>query len=722
MGEMNRVTASVVFQIIISVAFLSSSGLKSNAADSGIENARVRGGCLASTDVRESSGKRELNETELLECIRCEDKRQISNELLTMLRKKGLNKDRILITFARIGDENSIPSLLEFLKNEPGQLNNVCWSLGEIESENGLDLLKNTLRSGDSSSRAVAVEAIGKILANKLSAKKLGIRKSELVQLISKSIDESSDSQNSYELIAKGMIAILRSSDSTGLDSVAKQLKSADGRLRWQAANVLARSKQDLTPYLAFLRENLKDIESEATVIYAARALGSAKDSAAVDSLLGLLNRTNSYIAQSSVTALGAIGDKRAVSSLLKYGNAKLNLYNEALVKKVRIPSEQNDLLILATALGSIKDSSSLPFLQQLRALTVAKQLQAEIEIAIAKFGEDAFFDKNAEESITNNWQSEAAFAQGLAELKTDKAKSKLLEMWRLNKDERSRVEILNAIAATNANGKTEILLESLKNPDAIVKSTAAGLLAEAGDASAEILSALREAFKASRKDKINDARLSLLEAANQLKHPFNEEVLSDKNETDYLVKKKALELARLANPSSYAHYELGPADSSHTEAYYKRVVNQAMKGSPAKAVIKTEKGDIELSLFTNLAPMNADNFISLAKSGYFNKDISFMRVVPNFVVQSGDPRNDMNGGPGYQIRCEINKAEYDKPGVLGMALSGKDTGGSQFFITHSAQPHLDGSYTVFGQVSSGVDVVNNIARGDRVLEVIIEP
>jgi peptidyl-prolyl cis-trans isomerase B (cyclophilin B) len=102
---------------------------------------------------------------------------------------------------------------------------------------------------------------------------------------------------------------------------------------------------------------------------------------------------------------------------------------------------------------------------------------------------------------------------------------------------------------------------------------------------------------------------------------------------------------------------------------------------------------------------------MTLAKNGFYD-GLNFMRVVPNFVIQGGDPRGDTNGGPGYQIRCEINRVEYGT-GYVGMALSGKDTGGSQFFITHSPQPHLDGGYTIFGRVVSGMDVVNRIARGD---------
>ncbi|HEY5609623.1 MAG TPA: peptidylprolyl isomerase, partial [Thermoanaerobaculia bacterium] len=119
-------------------------------------------------------------------------------------------------------------------------------------------------------------------------------------------------------------------------------------------------------------------------------------------------------------------------------------------------------------------------------------------------------------------------------------------------------------------------------------------------------------------------------------------------------------------------------------------------------------------------APMTAKNFADLASRGFFN-GTTFMRVVPNFVIQGGDPRNDMNGGPGYAIRDEINQQKYTR-GAVGMALSGIDTGGSQFFITHSPQPHLDGGYTIFGRVVSGMSgVVDQTERGDKVEKITID-
>ncbi|MDY6932243.1 MAG: peptidylprolyl isomerase [Halobacteriota archaeon] len=129
------------------------------------------------------------------------------------------------------------------------------------------------------------------------------------------------------------------------------------------------------------------------------------------------------------------------------------------------------------------------------------------------------------------------------------------------------------------------------------------------------------------------------------------------------------------------------------------------------KAIIETEKGDIILELFEEDAPNTVANFVKLANDGFYN-GIKFHRVIPNFVIQGGCPRGDGTGGPGYTIKCEINPRKH-KTGTLSMAHAGKDTGGSQFFITHSPQPHLDGVHTVFGQVTEGMDVVNSIKQGD---------
>ena len=122
----------------------------------------------------------------------------------------------------------------------------------------------------------------------------------------------------------------------------------------------------------------------------------------------------------------------------------------------------------------------------------------------------------------------------------------------------------------------------------------------------------------------------------------------------------------------------------------------------------------IELAILD--APLTVRSFTELARAGFFD-GTAIHRVVANFVVQDGDPRGDGEGGPGYTIRDEINQRPYLR-GAVGMALDWADTGGSQFFITHSPQPHLDGRYTVFGQVIDGMEVVDALERGDVIRRV----
>ncbi|RKH52850.1 peptidylprolyl isomerase [Corallococcus llansteffanensis] len=132
---------------------------------------------------------------------------------------------------------------------------------------------------------------------------------------------------------------------------------------------------------------------------------------------------------------------------------------------------------------------------------------------------------------------------------------------------------------------------------------------------------------------------------------------------------------------------------------------------------LRTRKGDITVLLERD-APLTGGNLVALAKQGYF-RGVTFHRVVPDFVAQGGDPRGDGEGGPGHSIRCEMTRRPYTR-GVVGMALSGKDTGGSQFFFTHSPQPHLDGRYTVFGAVIAGMDTVDALLEGTVIDDVVV--
>ena len=140
--------------------------------------------------------------------------------------------------------------------------------------------------------------------------------------------------------------------------------------------------------------------------------------------------------------------------------------------------------------------------------------------------------------------------------------------------------------------------------------------------------------------------------------------------------------------------------------------------GRVTGATIETKGGKIELALDPREAPLTVRNFVTLAEKHYYD-DVHWHRIVPYFVIQDGDPTGTGSGGPGYTFRCEYNELRYDT-GALGMALSGKDTGGSQYFITLSPQPHLDGRYTIFGHVVKGQDVVERTRRGDRITHITV--
>jgi peptidyl-prolyl cis-trans isomerase B (cyclophilin B) len=141
------------------------------------------------------------------------------------------------------------------------------------------------------------------------------------------------------------------------------------------------------------------------------------------------------------------------------------------------------------------------------------------------------------------------------------------------------------------------------------------------------------------------------------------------------------------------------------------------------RIIVKTDRGDIEGVLYPSKAPVTVANFLNLAKRGYYN-DLKFHRVIPDFMVQGGDPTGTGSGGPGYRFEDECSpELKHDKPGIFSMANAGPGTNGSQFFITHVPTPWLDGKHTVFGSVTKGQDIVNAVAQGDKIKSIeILDP
>ena len=184
----------------------------------------------------------------------------------------------------------------------------------------------------------------------------------------------------------------------------------------------------------------------------------------------------------------------------------------------------------------------------------------------------------------------------------------------------------------------------------------------------------------------------------------------------DYIVRREADNLQQELPDNLQRTISL-IAETRLSKVKIKRALSKYKKNP--YATIETSKGNIEIELYFDKAPLTVLNFIELAKSGFY-ENLCFHRVIPGFVVQGGDPRGDGWGGTDYYLRCEYSDEPFKK-GTLGIATSGKDTGGSQFFFTVLPQPHLEGRYTVFGQVLYGIEIVDDIVADDVIKFIQIE-
>jgi cyclophilin family peptidyl-prolyl cis-trans isomerase/HEAT repeat protein len=263
------------------------------------------------------------------------------------------------------------------------------------------------------------------------------------------------------------------------------------------------------------------------------------------------------------------------------------------------------------------------------------------------------------------------------------------------------------------------ILVRGLQDPDFYVRATAIAALTDRP--SVKDLRAVVASYHLAARDSANDARLAALQYVTALWKKdsaafapgIRAELAREKAPADPIERAAGKDLPFW---SQWGAVRSTPRPASWYERVVQSIVAPSVEGKRPRATIQTARGPIQLELFGEDAPITAWNFLSLARSGYY-RNTAFHRVVPNFVAQDGDPRDDGNGGPGYAIRDEMNPNRYER-GAVGMALSGPDTGGSQYFINHSPQPHLDGHYTVFGKVVRGFDVLDRIVQGDRIIRI----
>ena len=681
----------------------------------------------------------------LLRILRAEDERRWDTELATLLAdKSALVRRRAALAAGRIGDERAITLLVTMLRTDEDMKARAmaAFALGETESAKGAEGLMAELKTSESTMvRARCLEALGKIAAALPKAEEALSRSIGEAILAALPAEVSRKPAPDREVIRLGLTAVLRARPAKAGAVLPLFLRpEMDARLRADALNTLARLRaKEGSEAVRSLLVNDADAVVRAN---AARVVGAIEDKAAFDALVARLNDTDERVRVSVIRALAALKDARAADPLLERAGKLMDEYRAARAKAADArPSALNELLEIATALGRVLantwNKGAVDWLRQFRELE--DSVDTEIETAFARIAPALYvrekpFDRVVDEAVRaqllKDWRRASSVAQALSEIAALKSeadgnavvsiKADAQAILRAMLDDKNlpvlaAPDVLRALAAFKPNDLADILRRQLAAKDVIMRATAAELLGEFPPEEATAR-ALAEALPAAMRDELNDAALAILDAlAKQKSESANEAVKTGLGSVDHLVRRRAAALLK-ANGAGDFDSRIGTTQTRNTVADYQRVM--ARNGKSVRAVVATDKGSFTIELLAEDAPLTVDNFIQLARRGYFN-NITFHRVVPNFVIQGGDPRGDGNGGPGYQIRCEINEVPYER-GAIGMALSGKDTGGSQWFVTHSPQPHLDGGYTVFARVIDGMDVVDKIARGDRIRNVTV--
>ncbi|HXG87094.1 MAG TPA: HEAT repeat domain-containing protein [Vicinamibacterales bacterium] len=495
------------------------------------------------------------------------------------------------------------------------------------------------------------------------------------------------------EAVRLGLYALVRLS---AIDPLLSVVTDASGQpiSRWWPIAYAFRRIND--PKAGPVLLALLDGQGAVTRAFAARGLGVIKEARAIPPLVAVISDDREPInvrieAARAVAELGAAEAVPALAKILTSPKLDANLRLEAV-----------------TALGQLRAPSATELFVDLMTERWPTMRAAALT-ALARTDPDMFMTALSGLDPDPHWSVRAALATALGTLDAERAHPRLTLMLE-DADQRVVPAALAALVATSAADAEDIMLDQLGADDPVVRQAAAAGLAKLK--SRRGADALTAAYDRAGTDQTYVARAAMLAALVDLDpaaaRPILTRALADR---DWATRVRAAALLRTVDPTADVSAirpapAAGPAELNELTA----MINPTV--SPV-AYIDTEKGMIQIELAVLDAPRAVANFISLTRRNFLGAT-PFHRVVPNFVAQDGDPRGDGEGGPGYTIRDEINQRPYLR-GTVGVALDWEDTGGSQFFITHSPQPHLDGRYTVFGRVISGMEVVDRLTQWDQI-------
>jgi cyclophilin family peptidyl-prolyl cis-trans isomerase/HEAT repeat protein len=552
----------------------------------------------------------------------------------------------------------------------------VAFALGEIGDKTSIETLFKLANDSNATVAAEAAEALAKMARDVPIARYTALTTS------------GADGAR-----GRAIRFLFRFDSDAASTAAAAQLTSETGSVRQEAAYALSRRP------IATAREKLELLTSDGNTLtraYAVTALGRIGAPESMPAIVRALGDINPWVRTNALTAVGRMAAKNT------------SILSSSQIPRMLALSEDPDPGVRSASLDilgwyGVSSEAARKRLIDLAANGSLWERELAAGAIARHFGDS---DPALIPAELTPW-AKVRVLEAAAQLK--KNGPMLRHKFANDPDVLVRENAVGTIPDDAVDDEMDLIRTRLGDLDPIVRSNAIDRYVLSKKEPAELKQAsLISAEQHARADSMNDARLSAIRGMTD--ETYLRGLLKD---TDPVVRRLAADVIEQDLHKPRPQYTPLPVNAD-----YAQIVTWSHQRHTA--TIHMTRGAIEIELLPQDAPMTVWNFAQLAKKKYFD-NTTFMRVVPNFVIQGGDPRSDQNGGPGYAIRDEINLQKYTR-GAVGMALSGPDTGGSQFFVTHSPQPHLDGGYTIFGRVSAGMNsVVDQAERGDRVETITID-
>lgn len=615
-------------------------------------------------------------------------------KLSSFFKSKDANiRSRAILAAGRIGNPATLPALQPLIKDSSADVRaELAFALGQIRSRKGLPIASALLKDSDSNVQRLAIEALGKIGALESSTEILPFLNAQQPEI--------------REQAALSLALIKDRNTTETLINKAKQEDPA----QWSYVYALYRlADRRAIPFLHEVLAHPSESPSTgdpSSILFALKAIWTLKEPLTDAEYKSLLQHSDQRVRQNVLDVAAAAGKNNVCNAI------------QDAIATASINTKSKSVETMGTlGCGSIDERFKLLSDPDVTVKAAAIQL-------IQKQEKDELLPIFQRAVADDSWIVREKAAHAIPGMGRDYA---LILLQKLMADQDSAVRL----AAIESLGEympdaAETLEPLLKSADFAIRATAADILSKTGDP--KYIPMLIDAYAMSTNPVEIEGRASILDAL-ALYHDSRvvSALTTALNDPEYTVRQRAIEAMKKVNGTEL--YQDGtlhnvdeflfPTEKVSMEVQSKYPADFGKPVPDYLAEMQLEKGKVVIRLLGKEAPMHVLNFKSLAEKKVYD-GLRIHRVVPNFVIQGGDPRGDGWGTSGNILHDQMNHLVY-KRGSVGMPLAGKDTGGSQFFITMSRQPHLDGNYTIFGEVVSGMEFVDSTEIGDVIKSVRIQ-